>query len=99
MVGVIKKSQTRLKCNRPMRCYLLFFAMLVSGSLFPQKKEQAPIDSLQLILAKTQKDPSLQRANTLNILGRIYLKTSDYTHAMQSFSESLAIAESLDNEN
>jgi signal transduction histidine kinase len=81
-----------------MRFYMLILALLVSGSVFPQNKEQAQIDSLQMILARTQKDPSLSRASTLNTLGRIYLKTSDYTHAMQSFAESLGIAEKFDNE-
>jgi len=81
-----------------MRYYLLILVLLVSGKVFPQKKEQASIDSLQAILARTLKDPSPQRAAALNSLGRIYLNTSDYTHAMQSFSESLAIAERLNNE-
>src|SRR5664279_3848413 len=81
-----------------MRYYLLIFVLLVSGKVFPQKREQASIDSFQKILARALKEPSPERAAALNSLGRIYLNTSDYTHAMQSFSEALAIAERLNNE-
>jgi signal transduction histidine kinase len=81
-----------------MRYYILLFVLMVSGKVFPQKKEQALVDSFLTVLTRAQKDPSLQRARTLNSLGRTYLNISDYTHAMQSFSESLTIAEKFDNE-
>ena len=81
-----------------MRYFILGLVMLFSSESFPQKKGQALIDSFKTILTGYQKDQSLLRATTLNNLGRIYLTASDYTHAMQCFSESLVIADALNDE-
>jgi tetratricopeptide (TPR) repeat protein len=81
-----------------MRYFILGLVLLFSSETFPQKKGQALIDSFKTILTGYQKDQSLSRATTLNNLGRIYLTASDYTHAMQCFSESLVIADTLNDE-
>ncbi len=76
------------------------FILILFGSLHAvaQKKDQAAMDSLIKLLNTSHKDPTLQRASTLNMLGKIYLNAADHIHSMQCFSECLSIADKFSND-
>jgi signal transduction histidine kinase len=72
--------------------------LVVFFSVFAFSQQDKKIDSLKAVVKRVPDNNKIQKVSELLALGQLYVNKSDYTSAMDYYQQSLAIAQSLNND-